>query len=63
MTAEEVLQLEATESESVGVVAGVGTWELVVSNQQKITTNYLTSWEQWLASYGPTNVSSLRETT
>jgi len=63
MTAEEVLQLEATEGESVGVVAGGDTWELVVDSQQRVSTKYLTSWEQWLASGGPTAVSSLRETT
>ena len=63
MTAEEVLQLQATEDESVGVVAGGDTWELVVGSQQRVTTKYLTSWEQWLASDGPTTVSPLRETT
>jgi hypothetical protein len=63
VTAEEVLQLQAAEDESVGVVAGVETWKLVVGGHQRITTKYLTSWEQWLASDGPTTVSSLRETT
>jgi len=62
LTDEEVLQLSATEDESVGVVAGVDTWQAVVDSQQKITTNYLTSWEQWLASDGPALVSSLRGT-
>jgi len=63
LTDEEVLQLSATEDESVGVVAGDDTWQVVVSSQQRITTKYLTSWEQWLASDGPTSVSSSRETT
>ena len=63
LTNEEVLQLQTTEDESVGVVAGVDTWQAVVDSQQKITTNYLTSWEQWLASDGPTLVTSLRGTT
>tara|TARA_X000001036_G_C20249331_1_gene631495 strand:- start:297 stop:485 length:189 start_codon:yes stop_codon:yes gene_type:complete len=31
--------------------------------QQRFTTKPLTSWEQWLASDGPTTVSPLRETT
>tara|TARA_E500000331_G_scaffold332129_1_gene355066 strand:- start:383 stop:556 length:174 start_codon:yes stop_codon:yes gene_type:complete len=56
MTAEEVLQLQATEDESVGVVAGGDTWEIVVGSQQRVTTKYLTSWEQWLASDGTTTV-------
>jgi hypothetical protein len=63
MTAEKVLQLQATKDESVGVVAGGDTWELVVGDRERITTKYLTSWEQWLASDGPTTVSPLRETT
>ena len=62
LTNEEVLQLQTTEDESVGVVAGVDTWQVVVDSQQKITTNYLTSWEQWLASDGPALVTSLRGT-
>jgi hypothetical protein len=45
------------------VVAGGDTWELVVGDRERITTKYLTSWEQWLASDGPTTVSPLRETT
>ena len=63
MTAEEVLQLQATDDESVGVVAGGETWELVVGGHQRVTTKYLTSWEQWWASGGPTTASSLTETT
>ena len=58
MKAEEVLQLQATEDESVGVVAGVETWKLVVGGHQRVTTKYLTSWEQWWASDGTTTVSS-----
>ena len=58
MKAEEVLQLQATEDESVGVVAGVDTWKLVVGGHQRVTTKYLTSWEQWWASDGTTTVSS-----
>ena len=63
LTNEEVLQLQITEDESVGVVAGVDTWQAVVDSQQSIATNYLTSWEQWLASDGPALVTSLRGTT
>jgi hypothetical protein len=63
MTAEKVLQLQAMKDESVGVVAGGDTWELVVGDRERITTKYLTSWEQWLASDVPATVSPLRETT
>ena len=63
LTNEEVLQLSATEDESVGVVAGDDTWQVVVNSQQRITTKYLTSWEQWLASDGTALVTSLRGTT
>jgi hypothetical protein len=45
------------------VDAKVKLLKLAVGSQQRFTTKYLTSWEQWWASGGATTVSSLRETT
>ena len=43
--------------ESVGVTNGTETWDSVIGDQQRIMSKYLTSWEQWLASDHPSDLS------
>ena len=43
----EILELEATEDESLGIVSGIGSWDDVADNQRRITNKYLSSWDRW----------------
>ena len=57
MSSDEVLELQDQGGESVGVTNGTETWDSVIGNQQRIMSKYLTSWEQWLASDHPSDLS------
>jgi hypothetical protein len=57
MSSDEVLELQDQGGESVGVTNGTETWDSVIGDQQRIMSKYLTSWEQWLASDHPSNLS------
>ena len=50
LSKDEVLDLEASGDESLGIVSGTDTWDVLIDNKQRITTKYLSSWDRWKVS-------------